>query len=230
MGLQASVSLQAADTDQTVINRRRQAEYYLTFCLYYSVDILSPTLADACRYMQFLVNSLSAHQTRKNYVSGARTWVLDRDGDPSPLTSKKAKAVLKGAMNINPYAPSPAPPLLPEDLTAVCSLLATMNNGLIFRAALTLGFFGFLRASNLLTPSATLWAGPHSIRRRDVLLHPQGLAVVLRSSKTIKLTDTPEVLALPYIPGAPACPTAAWVDYVTMYPWTMPSRSLVCSL
>lgn len=168
--------------------------------------------------MQYLANSLTAIISRRNYVCGAKAWIDERGGNSSTLSSREAKAVLKGAAALSPSLLHPAPGLLPHDLVNICTFLDKVNNGLVIKAAITIGFFGFLRSSNLLCPDATLWGGPHTLTRSHILAHPTGLAVVLTSTKTLRLHSTPTVLALPRIEHSPACPTAAWEAYTLLHP------------
>ena len=125
------------------------------------------------------------------------------------------KAVETGAVRLSAALPSPAPALLPADLVTICRTFTTLPEGPLLTAAVTIGFFGFLRTSNLLSPTATLWGGPHTLQRRDIQLYAGGLLVVLRSTKTSGPDQHPTVLALPRLPGSPACPTHAWIRYAT---------------
>ena len=218
LGRQALASYNAAFTEQTWLNKIKQAETYLTFALIYGFDILTPTIADACTFVQYLVNSLQSPTSRKNYLSGARWWILERGGDPTALTSREAKAVERGAIRLSPHVTTPAPPLHPTDLVKVAQALDNIQDGYIYKAALTMGYFGFLRTSNLLAPRAALWGGTHTLKRHDVIIHNTGLLLIIRSSKTIRLGTTPPTISLPTIPGSPVCPTAAWKAYVTRVP------------
>ena len=218
LGDQTLVSYKAAFTEKTQENRVRHATMYLTFALYYGVEILSPSLPDACMYQQYLANSLKHPTSRKCYTSGAATWISERGGNPHALTAMEAKRVAKGADNLNPHTPSPAPALMPQDLLAACSYLDRALSGPVVKAALCIGYFAFLRSSNLLAPSVLLWRGPHTLSRMDITSGEDGLLLVLKSSKTIKKGSLPTVLALPRIQGCIACPASAWDTYVDKVP------------
>ena len=69
----------------------------MTYAVYYSIEVLHPTIGDSCAFVQFLVNSLSSPQTITNYISGARIWIFDHGGEPAALGSREAKAVHTGA-------------------------------------------------------------------------------------------------------------------------------------
>ena len=185
----------------------------MRFAICYGVNVLHPTSADAALYQQYLANSLTAPASRRNYLSGARIWIQERGGDPSGFQSYESLAVAKGAIRLNPHIPKPAPALTPLDLQRVCTYLDMAADGPPLKAALCIGYFAFLRASNLLSPTASLWGGPHTLLKRDIVTTNDGLYVVIRSSKTIFLGSEPIVLALPKIDNSPACPTQAWISY-----------------
>ena len=168
--------------------------------------------------MQYLANSLTAVISRRNYVCGAKNWIAEHAGNPATLSSTEAKTILKGAARLHPSVYTPAPPLLPPDLLTICNYLDQCPDGLPYKAALTIGFFGFLRSSNLLCPDATLWGGPHTLSRCQIIPHSSGLIVVLTSTKTIRQSSQPTVLSLPLIPSSPVCPTSAWLAYTAAYP------------
>ena len=175
-------------------------------------------MADASLFQQFLANSLTSPASRSNYTSGAKLWIEERGGDTTALRAYEPNAVAKGAAALKPHKTTPAPALLPTDLVKVCSYLQSAEDGPPLIAALTLGFFAFLRASNLLSPSTTLWSGPHTLARKHIKLTDTGLLVLISSSKTIGPTSDPVVLSIPKLPGSPACPTQAWASYVKKVP------------
>ena len=182
------------------------------------MDVLSPSIPDAATYHQYLANSLSAPGSRRNYLCGARKWILARGGNDSAFNSSEAHDVYKGALTTRPHTPTPAPALTTRDLLLVSQYLDLIPYAAPIKAALTMGFFSFLRASNLLSPTISLWSGPHTLTRGDIVPHATGLTVVIRSSKTIALMSPPVPLSLPLIPGSPACPTTAWLNYVALLP------------
>ena len=169
-------------------------------------------------FQQFLANSLTSPVSRQNYTSGAKKWIEARGGDTSGLRAFEAASVAKGAINLKPHHTTPAPALTPQDLVRVCQYLTGVHEAVPIKAALCVGFFSFLRASNLLSPTATLWLGPHTLTRGDITSTPSGLTVVIRSSKTIHLGTKPAVLSLPRIPNSPACPAGAWDSYTSLIP------------
>ena len=163
LGLQTLASFNASLTEASRVNAIRQATYYLTFVIYYEVDPLFPSIPEAAMFHQFLANSLTSPASSRNYTSGAKIWIEARGGDISGLIAFEAISVAKGAVNLNPHITLPAPALTPQDLVRVCQYFEGVVQAVSIKAALCVGFFAFLRASNLLTPAAALWLGPHTM-------------------------------------------------------------------
>ena len=119
-----------------------------------------------------------------NYVSGAKLYVELKSGDSSAFSSRPAGEMMKGIKAQSQHVPSQAPPLMPLDLKRVCLYLDM--GGIehhVCKTAILIGFFSFLRQSNLLSVSPTL-PSMHTLRRRDIWFAPEGLQVLVSSSKT----------------------------------------------
>lgn len=95
----------------TAVNKTRQAKVYLAFAVSYQVNYLRPSVIAAAMYTQFLANSYKAPATIKNYLSGARSWIVNHGGIDSAFASYEAHAVLKHNMNKSNHQPVQAFPL-----------------------------------------------------------------------------------------------------------------------
>ena len=212
-------SYNAAFTEGTHRNRERQAAVYIKFCLTNHFPYLSPTISQACLFIQHLANTMLSPATCRNYVSGVKSWISARGGNPSAFMSPEASAVLKGAARLSNHVPDQAPPLSPDQIKCICDYLDRAGpQGLGLKAATLIAYFTFLRSSNVLSPLVTTWGGPHTLRRRDIIPRPHGLTVVIRSSKTITTPTQAVALMVHHIPGSPYCPVAAWKRYCNWVP------------
>ena len=204
-------SYAAAFSQGTHKNRERQAATFIKFCLHNNYSYLHPTLVQTCCYIQHLANTMSSPATVKNYISGVKSWLGSHGGDPSPFTTPEALAVVRGAERLSTHVPFQAPELTPADIMIISDYLHQAGpDGVVLNSALLLTYFTFLRKSNVLSPSLSTWAGPHTLRRADVIPRPHGLTVVIRSSKTISTAAQAVALIINKIPGSPYCPVAAW--------------------
>ena len=204
-------SYQVALAEGTRKNRDRQAEHYLKFCLIHGIPYLTPSTLQTCLYAQALANQMSSPGSCKNYMSGVKLWITAHGGDPSPFSSPEVQAVLKGAARLSTHISAQAPGITPQDVMTICNYLGQAGPpGITLKAALLLGYFTFLRQSNILSPSLEAWAGPHTLTRADVLPRPHGLTVVVRSSKTITRMTQAAAILVYAVPRSLYCPVEAW--------------------
>lgn len=165
-------------------------------------------------YVQYLANTYKAISTVKNYISGVRFWINHHKGDDSGFSSSYVSSVIKYNAAKSNHVTMRAPPLSLQHLRTICMFFdANKNIAPVFKAALLLGYFCFLRSSNLLSPTVTEWGGPHTLNVSDVIMVPHGIVVIIRSSKTIR-NGRPVMLNVYAIPNNACCPVAAWSDYL----------------
>lgn len=165
-------------------------------------------------YVQYLVNTYKAMSTVKNYLSGVWYWINHHKGDDSAFSSLYVSSVIKYNINKSNHVTIRAPLLSLQHLRTICMFFNANNTILpVFKAALLLGYFCFLRSSNLLSPTVTQWGGPHTLNVSDVIMVPHGIIVTIRSSKTIK-NGRAAMLNVYAIPNNPCCPVAAWSHYI----------------
>lgn len=158
-------------------------------------------------------------QTVKNKLSGAKTWVEEMGGDISPFSARVVTLTIRGGVKASSHVPRRAPAITPDMLKYIIDYTQEAGrHGAAPRAALLIGYFTFLRQSNLLSPSTNTWGGPHTIRRSDIRVVPGGLRVDIRSSKTIQLTAEAVSLFVPKVSGSRYCPVAAWHRYCELVP------------
>lgn len=164
-------------------------------------------------YARFLADSFKSLVSVKNYLAGARTWVQFHKGDISCFSSPQVTSVVKGVTLLSDHVPSPAPPLLPAHILAICNYIDSQPLcPAALKPAILIAYVCFLRNSNVLSLSLSSWGGPHTLRAGDILPSPNGLYVVIRSTKTLK-SAAPTVLEVYSIQGSSICPVSAWYRY-----------------
>lgn len=165
-------------------------------------------------YIQFLANTYSAPNTFKNYMSGARNWISFHKGDDSAFASSEAAAVLSYNIKKSAHVQAQAYPISLLDLKHICEFIdISPNVPLAVKPALLIGYFAFLRVSNLLAPSLNVWTGPHNLAASDVYAHHDSIVICLRSTKTIH-TGKPVLMPIYKVPNSTCCPVAAWNRYL----------------
>lgn len=195
----------------TYANRMSQAAAYIRFALLYRVNYLNPTVLNVCMYCQYLANNHSAIPSLKNYISGAKTWVLEHMGNISSFMSTEVPMMIK-SFSKKPAKPTKrAAPLSKQDIVQICLFLDSARNAPpAIKPCVLIGFGCFLRASNLVSPNQGIWGGPHTLLSRNVFLAPKGLIVVIESTKT---RTKPYAINIPYESDQLLCPVRAWIRY-----------------
>ena len=91
-----------------------------------------------------------------------------------------------------------------EVLTRLVSECDKIYGGKVFKAIFLLGFWGFLRISNLAphAPSRHLTIGVITIIQEN-------MTVTIKWSKTLQTQDKVHLLTLPRLPKSPLCPVRA---------------------
>lgn len=210
---QTLLTFEAGVSQGTAANRKRQAELYLRFCVAYDVNYLAPTVIDILMYIQLLKNSFASQISVKNYVSGARTWILHHKGSVLSFEAAEIKQMLAAVDVTSQHVPCPAYPLSPSDVKLVCDNIDSHpTTPLAIKPCILIGYTCFLRSCNLLAPSTQVWKGPHNLLASDIVTNELGLLVFLRSSKTFSVKDS-KVLQVYRVNNENYCPVRAWLNY-----------------
>ena len=207
---------QAAFAPGTVQNRTRQARAYISFMLTYSFEYLNPSPTEILLYAQCLANSFVSPATHKNYLSGAKTFVIQAGGNPIAFQSPLLQNFLKGVSRLSNHHTHQAPEIPLPVIKQLCDLLAALSpDAVTVRLMVLLGFTSFLRQSNLLyTPGQ---ATSHHLRRADVTDDGARLWLSINSSKTIIDPRGRVAIPVPAI-NSKYCPVQAWRTYVLRVP------------
>lgn len=220
--VQMAASYAASLAPGTLLNRKKQAEEYLKFAIIYRVPYLAPSTTHACMYAQLLANRHAAPTSIKNYLSGAKTWVLEHGGCIDAFMSHQLGQLVKGFTKNSSHIPSRAAPLNVEHIKIICDFLDySVNAPLAAKPAVLLGYSCFLRGSNLLSPNMLEWGGPHTLLAMDVKDVGPHLSIFIRSTKT-KSGPTGFSFSLPQGEESTYCPVAAWRHYkAAIRPWAL---------
>lgn len=163
-------------------------------------------------FVQWLSNTHSSPSTIKNYLSGAKNWVLEHCGSISGFTSYEVGQMLKSVSKHTQHVVRRAVPLFPSHLVMISAYCdATLAIPLSVKPCVLLGHALFLRASNLVSPSEDVWSGPHTLRTGDIKSFSDKLVVRISLTKT---RVSPVIITVHVNPCIAICPVRAWNQYV----------------
>lgn len=206
----------------TATNRLTQSKSFITFAVCYRFNPLIPSITNLCMYIQFLKNSQLAPTTIKNYLSGAKTWLAEHGGSLAGFASFEYQQMYRGLSKRLDYIPTRAAPLNPEHIRMIINFLDRCpSSPVAAKPCILVGYFPFLRASNLLSPSMNSWGGPHTIMAKDIHISNKGLIIAVHSTKT-KSPSAPVYTTIPWQTDPEMCPAVAWMNYVQrIRPWVL---------
>lgn len=197
----------------TYVNRHKQAHCYITFALLYSVPYLAPLPVHICMFYQYLANKMNSVSSVKNYISGARAWVLEHGGNPSAFSGYEQSTMIKAITKDSTHVVKRAFPLSTEHLSIIVAYLDSARNvPLSVKPCILIGFSCYLRSSNLLSPLFTLAPGRHTMLAKHVSDKGNRLEVIISSTKT---RAAPYSLIISHLPDSPLCPVSAWRQYLS---------------
>lgn len=199
----------------TYANRQKQAHSYITFAVLYNVSYMCPTPVHICMYAQYLANKFDSVSSVKNYMSGARTWVLEHGGNTSAFLGYENSMMLKAINKDSNHVVNRAFPLALSHVHRIVSYLDKARNApLCVKPCILIGFSCYLRSSNLVCPTLSTLTGPHTLRSKNVIDTGSALKIVITSTKTKML---PYTIMIPFCDDPILCPVRAWRTYKSQF-------------
>lgn len=172
-----------------------------------------------CLFSTFLAESLQ-HSSIKVYLAAVRSLHIE-SGFPDPLDNcLQLHRVVRG---IKRAQGSPSShkrlPVTAEIMKLIHSQLSLSNHDdIMFWAACTLAFFGFLRSAEFTVPSLSAFNSSYNLTVNDVALdshfHPTCMQVFIKASKTDPFRHGCSILIGKGSP--PSCAIDALVSYLSL--------------
>ena len=135
-------------------------------------------------------------------------WILD--------------SVIRGIKRCNGKEPDRKLPITPHILARMHYLINKDSPfDVVFWPICLVLFYGMLRKSNVLCPSLAFNPSKH-LCLSDFFVHPWGLEIKIRWSKTIQFRDRCLSVPLPFLPGNKLCPATAVINAFKLCPSAPP--------
>ena len=121
-----------------------------------------------CLFATFLASSLK-HSSIKVYLSAVRALHVEW-GFPDPLsTCLRLQRVIRGIKRVQGSAVAPRLPVTKDIMVVILSALDFCNQDhVMFWAACTLAYFGFLRSSEFTTPGSASFSPSYHLSLADI--------------------------------------------------------------
>ena len=126
------------------------------------------------------------------------------------------------------HFPSQKLPITQDILFNICLVCDNLRSiGIVLKVAFTLGFFGFIRQSNLAPSSPQHFDAGRHTTRSDIMIQISGLLVWLKWSKTHQVPGIPATIPIPSLPGHCTDPLAAYHHMLHAVPTRHPNEPLL---
>ena len=195
---------------------RRSVATFKTFCASHKLRPLPASERTILRFLASLSIERTSHGLATAHLSGLRHWHAAK-GYRWPGRTERIRLALRAiSKSARPHSrpkrqPMTVPTLLRLQRRLDRSRLPRQDR-LAAWAAVTLGFFGALRGSEYLAPSASSFHSRRSCLQRHVTIRPDMLELRIPASKTDQVFQG-AVVTLPRLDGA-ACPVRAMKRYL----------------
>lgn len=186
----------------TLKNIRSQALIYSRFCEFYGLNRFPASEWQMVRYARYIANTVVSYETVINYLAGVRT--LHRLGGyalPDLRESPNLIHILRAIKFELAHPIKQAEPVTPELLRELYDFidLSSLRDIVCF-TALLLGFYMFLRKSNLVPDTLQGFNPSEQLIRSDIRIGNGLVLVEIKWSKTLQYRE--KILLLPLIPAS----------------------------
>ena len=193
---------------------------FVQFCLRYGIPVEAPSIDDVGAFTELLVESKLSVATIKNYCVAIKTlyaeWgliqVLKEFDAPAWRFMMKGLAYSTDVRQDNKAA------MTLGDLEKMVKMCKKDRALWPLQVALTFGFFGYLRVSNLAPETVISFDPTRHTTWADIFLEDDGIIVGLKWTKTLQARSGITPVPLPEMGKSVVCPVSAWVQYVRMLP------------
>ena len=171
---------------------------YQKFCDRYLINYFPCDNKQLCRFGQHLSDSFESPDAVGNYISGIRTCLAMLGVTVPDVNDRQMKMFTAGLKRIMPHAVKQAEPITPLILMRLSKVVNYKDR---VEMATLLGFYLFLRKSNLVPDTMTTFNKDQQFCRGDVNLlgTDKAMMIEIRWSKTIQHKQ--KILRLPVLPA-----------------------------
>ena len=205
----ATARIQAALADPTTRSYDSMLRVFLAFSIFAHFDLHSLSTNNILCFLEFLASNKVSHSGISNYISAVKTKLSMYGMSVASFTDPRVRFFNKSlsrnaALRIKFKAIIDIPMLI-----KIAQIADSMYMGFMYKAAILLSFFSFLRISNLVPHSMVTFHPLKQLARGDVFFAPLGAHILLKWSKTMQMNNSLRILKIPNLGSSPIYPVKA---------------------
>ena len=178
------------------------------------ISIVKPTVLDLMVFSEYLIMFGLALGTVLNNLSAVKTSMLLRSYDVSAFSDYHWNLYVKSVKHTIRKGENQRPGFTSTDISHLIMYCLGKEELLVLAVALSFGYFGFLRGSNLAPPTKGGFDPTRHTTVGDVVPQESGLHVKIKWAKNMQVAVNSTFVPLPDLSGSVLNPTAIWVKYV----------------
>ena len=169
----------------------------MSFCSRHHISPL-PATELTLRYFCTHLSASLAYQTIKVYLTGVRLLHLEHGFADPTRDAPLLQYLCTGIRRTKGDAPKKRSPITLDILHTIKQEMARshlpVSDRLLYWAALTVAFYGFLGASEYTAPTSTTYCSRTHLCHRDITVRDDSIRLTLKHSKTDRFGRTAMVL------------------------------------
>ena len=181
---------------------------YIAFMIHTATLLHQVKCENVLAFLEFLkLNGVKTSQMQ-NYISAIKSYSVKCSLPIAHLQDQKLGMYIKAIQKTATFS------VKLKNLVDICLLEAIVRAcdktymGTVFKAAYLLGFFGFLRLSNLVPHSITTFSYLKHLAKGDIFFTHSEAIILIKWSKTMQSNNQARLLKLPIL-GNVICPAQA---------------------
>lgn len=191
----------------TLKNIRSQALIYNRFCEFYGLKMFPATAWQMVRYARYIANTVTSYDTVMNYLSGVRKLHALGGFEVPAADDPNLRHIMRAIRLELAHPIKQAEPVTPHLLRCIYEHVDLHSPfDLVCYTALLVGFYLFLRKSNLVPESVKEFNPCKQLTRSDILVGRNIMLVVIKWSKTIQYQQKELLLPLLTVQDLRICP------------------------
>ena len=199
-------------------NFRTECVAFMNFCKAHCLQLFPPVYINIARYLTVMADRVSAFGTIANKLSAiCKFYALT--GFHVDSHNPTIELLVKSCRRDLSVSSRPKAPLEPAHLILIRDMLDyNVLTHRLFFIALIIQFFGCLRKSNLLPPSARTFSPFKHLTRGDIHFVDGAIVLTLPWTKTLQHKNDIITIPIADVPGAVINPVQLYKEFVQNFP------------